>query len=687
MAENTPDFDSMSPEEIMAWMESLAKRQGASSEGFTTAADVEIAEIDPDTVIIDEPGYVPYGEEAPKKPEPAPPPAAATPPPPPAKPAPVPEPEPEPEPEPVAAEIEPEPVLPVMQPVARTDELETVVQPKVDEGSLAWLESLAADQGDDLFNLDLSALSEEVEPEPESAAVDPVSWLEDLARKQGELDAPLAHEDSLPGGADSITWLESLARRQGANPEELTTAADLDIPMPEIDLEEEAYSPFSFDTPPTYRTQSTTPEPLKLEDPAAFLDSLAAEQGYSEEGVRATQPPPPLDMSIEGIQKAISDGTVTPEQMQVFLEHQTDIAAQQPEEPLLEEYDPDAPPVPAELPDWLLEQVGPPPTLSSDSTPPVPEQPPLIDVIAQPPPVDEMPDWLKADVASPEEMDLESIFAQTDEEAPAAAPIITLQPASHVEIQVDPNDPWVEAFDIEHEQGAVNIDKVPEWYERNLNDPERIAAVEHLGSQPQAQAESVIATDGLSDEALPTEKDLSAGTPQGLPDWIPAAASAEEVAPEVEVEPAIAEIPDWLREVETSVSPEEIPDWLKESITPEEESIFAPVATPEPVAQVAAPVQPRPAPPPKPAPTFVGTAELESARAKNRSGDLDASLAEYEVLIRSNINLEAVVDDLSLVVKSNRNNPAVYRVLGDGLMRQGKLQAALDTYREALNQL
>ena len=47
---NTPDFDSMSPEEMMAWMETLAKRQGADSAGFTTAADEEIDEIDPDTV-------------------------------------------------------------------------------------------------------------------------------------------------------------------------------------------------------------------------------------------------------------------------------------------------------------------------------------------------------------------------------------------------------------------------------------------------------------------------------------------------------------------------------------------------------------------------------------------------------------------------------------------------------------
>jgi hypothetical protein len=700
MADNTPDFDSMSPEEIMAWMESLAKRQGASSEQFTTAADMEIAEIDPDTVIIDEPGYVPYGEEAPKKTETAPPPAAVAPPQPALQrvPQPVPLTPPPvsiaaPQPVPLAPPPEREPDIAEMQPVARTDELETVVQPKVDEGSLAWLESLAADQGDNLFNLDLSSLSEEVEPEPASAAIDPVSWLEELARTQGELDTPLPQQETLPGGGDSITWLESLARRQGANPEELTTEADLDIPVPEADVEEPAYTPFSFDTPTIHRSQPATPEPLKLEDPAAFLDSLAAEQGYSEEGVRATQPQaeaaPEPDMSIEDIQRAIDAGTVTPEQMQVFLEHQTDIAAQQPEEPLLEDYDPDAPPVPAELPDWLLEQVGPPPTFTEEAKAPTPEQPALVDVIAQPPPVDEMPDWLKADISSPEVMDLESIFAQTDEEAPMPMSVITPEPDVEVEIVVDPNDPWVEAFDIEHEQGAVNIDTVPEWYERNLSDPERIAAVEKLAHHEGSEVEIVAATNGLSDEPLPAELDLSPGTPQGLPGWVPAAPSAPESAEVIEVEPAIAEIPDWLREVEAEVSPEEIPDWLKETIAPEEEAIFAPVAPPEPVAQVAAPPPVRPAPSPAsvPTPAFTGTATLESARAKNQRGDLDSCLVEYEALVRGSAHLEAVVEDLSQLVKAHKNNPAVYRVLGDGLMRQGKLQAALDTYREALNQL
>jgi hypothetical protein len=56
-------------------------------------------------------------------------------------------------------------------------------------------------------------------------------------------------------------------------------------------------------------------------------------------------------------------------------------------------------------------------------------------------------------------------------------------------------------------------------------------------------------------------------------------------------------------------------------------------------------------------------------------------------MIRSSTELEVVVAELTELVKSYKTTPAVYRVLGDGLMRQGKLQAALNTYREALNQL
>ncbi len=200
MSDNTPDFDNMSPEDIMAWMETLAKRQGAS-EGFTTAADMDIAEVDPDTVVIDEPGYIPYGQEerdraAAKRQaaegtpaEPAPPPAvvqrpttpvtastplrsfptmpAAQPPAPPAVQQPI---------QPAAQSAPARPVQPPqpVQPPA----------PPVDEGALAWLESLAADESEKLFNLDLSDLPEETALSEATQPINPMTWLEDLARSQ-----------------------------------------------------------------------------------------------------------------------------------------------------------------------------------------------------------------------------------------------------------------------------------------------------------------------------------------------------------------------------------------------------------------------------------------------------------------------------------------------------------------------
>jgi hypothetical protein len=80
-------------------------------------------------------------------------------------------------------------------------------------------------------------------------------------------------------------------------------------------------------------------------------------------------------------------------------------------------------------------------------------------------------------------------------------------------------------------------------------------------------------------------------------------------------------------------------------------------------------------------------AVLTRARDREQSGDLEGALAEYESMVRSSVELETVVADLTQLSRAYKTTPAVFRVLGDGLMRQGKLQAALNTYREALNQL
>jgi hypothetical protein len=171
-----------------------------------------------------------------------------------------------------------------------------------------------------------------------------------------------------------------------------------------------------------------------------------------------------------------------------------------------------------------------------------------------------------------------------------------------------------------------------------------------------------------------------------LPDWLA----------EADTDVELAEIPDWLAETDVDVQPDEVPAWLLDTveteasledaiITPAPQPAAPPAAAPKPAAQVVVPVAAPKAPPPPPAADVEEA--LSAARAKATSGDLDGSLYEYERIIRSNSGLDHVAADLAALVESQSSNPAVYRVLGDCQMRQGQLQAALDTYRKALNQL
>lgn len=701
--DNMPDFDKMSPEEINKWLETLAKRQGAT-EGLVSSADMDIAEIDPNSVVIDEPGYVPYGQEGKMEPiKPGVPKAAAPPPPKPApepvKPVEPPAAEPQ---RPAARVITPPPTAAPLRPAtsappAPPAQPPTVQQPAparpaaaqlppapaatrsappAQEGGLAWLESLAGGNGgedDSLFNLDLSNLSTE-DSTPAAAAPEAgssLSWLEDLARTQDDpLAQPAPARDPF-GGSDSVEWLESLARRQGADTEELLTPAQLDIPMPELnEIEAPGYVAFSFDTPPV--TNNRAPAPT-LSDPSDFLSSLADD---------APPAPPPVaavaedesgdEMSMDSIQRALADGSVTREQIQVLFEAKVDEIVNEPDM-VMPELDEEPALVPAELPDWLLEQMG-----GAPAEPPAAPQPTAsLDALFPPTPVSEdMPDWLKEE-AEPDDqpMDFGSLFTET------AEPVAQVASAPAAGVEVDPDDTWAEAFDLEHQAGTIDVAEVPDWYERNVSDPARIAAVEKLEQQD----------DELIDEPLPAE-DLPVGEAQGLPSWMAGTELPVAAEPEVvELAPAEPAFADWLSELE---NPEavEVPDWLTETAADLEPAAFTFEPEPEPEPVYVPPVAQRPVPPPTTAAPLIPRAPvsagaLQSARDLEQSGDLEGSLSEYEGLIRASVDIDTVVADLEQMVKSYRTVPAVYRVLGDGLMRQGKLQDALNTYREALNQL
>src|SRR5258708_36811645 len=108
-------------------------------------------------------------------------------------------------------------------------------------------------------------------------------------------DAKNTNDDDPLGGIDPMAWLESLAARQGAKPEELTTAANLDIPLPPEGtvIDEPGYTP-GYDTgkqaagqpkvaqapepakPPTPVKPVKAPEPVQAPPPPAAPPEPAA---------------------------------------------------------------------------------------------------------------------------------------------------------------------------------------------------------------------------------------------------------------------------------------------------------------------------------------------------------------------------------------------------------------------------
>jgi len=130
---------------------------------------------------------------------------------------------------------------------------------------MEWLESLARRQGANPDELTTAADFDIPLPGDSSKVTGPGYTPFDTGSSK---PAPVAAKPPAPpsapqeadpfGGMDPMEWLESLAKRQGANPDELTTAADFDVPMPDADAVQTGpgYTP--------YKATSTPPTPMPM---------------------------------------------------------------------------------------------------------------------------------------------------------------------------------------------------------------------------------------------------------------------------------------------------------------------------------------------------------------------------------------------------------------------------------------
>lgn len=774
-----PDFDSMTPEQLMAWMESLAKRQGADLEQLTTSADMDVPEIDASSVQLEEPGYIPYGmdadtwavkqaDEARRKEEKRAAAASSAPAPRPTAPPPAPV---QPPPMAAAAPPAPQPQLDLFSTDELAEEESTHMTPAA-ENPLAWLENLAADgggasAGSAMPDLDLSGLDQALVPDLSAGGGqdDPMAWLESLSQGQNaipgleqfsldEVAAPptpaaAAPIPAAPVSDNPLEWLESLARRQGADSEELTTSASLDIPTPDAHLVNRGpgYTEYTFESDHAGDDTNALSFLETVDEDVFEVDTFADETEDTSDWLTALASGDVPDVtshpaaSTEDIQSALAQGAdIPPDAMKDWMDQMLEQGAARNDVPDYVDDEEDEQIAPAKLPDWLIEQVGAPPDIPASPTN-LPSTAPLVDQIVEPPAVD-MPDWLREDIADGESAEMEDIFAFEDEPLPAAPPapaavaVATPRKIETSELQMDTSDPWVEAFEVERK---LDDESVPSWYANKL------ASLGHEVPEGQVVSVGLSGDSGvvLASAAFPDEAELVAAVPLPVPDWLdvnvaaPAAPSRRPAPALVEEpeEPITASVPDWLRdqmpaeqadvfsanlflETEEEAEPvaeaasSDLPDWLREAGLDTEDEIEIPawltetLETNETPAVAAAPPTPAPAPAaPRPAPAPVPAASpapivpavaninvgemLSQARSTFQAEQFEESVQAYEAIIRANTGLDAVVEDLSGYIKNeaHKSNPALYRVLGDGLMRQGKLQQALDTYRKALNLL
>ncbi|MCB9108597.1 MAG: hypothetical protein H6633_30765 [Anaerolineales bacterium] len=289
-----------------------------------------------------------------------------------------------------------------------------------------------------------------------------------------------------------------------------------------------------------------------------------------------------------------------------------------------------------ELPDWLSDV-----DLDEDAfepSEPSPEEP--ADVVAE----EDLPDWLR----------------ETDEAA-------LEEPLTAEELA---NLPVAEAMGEPLEETPVVTEELPDWLQSDVE------------IEAEVEEESVVEL----------EPDVSVTESAPLPAETPEMEPAEVTQPEVEAMP-VAQTPSPPTRISSS-----IPDWLKKLREGDRE---------EPVEQEAivsgAVSMGRPQSEMRTA-SAVGASSsmdqalhqnlpqdsnkrLELAREARDKGDIQDAIPIYSSLVSGGAHLTSIIEDLQQSIKVYPTNYRLYQVMGDAMMKDGRLQNALEAYRQALSQL
>ncbi|MCP4540720.1 MAG: tetratricopeptide repeat protein [Chloroflexi bacterium] len=625
-----------------------------------------------------------------------------------------------------------DPVTPVAEEEPATpDWLESEGVPSGDD-ALAWLEQLTAGKEDELqaqAQAEAEARMAEimgrpapvVETAPEETIAPPVEEAHLAPAEESDPVAPVVEEEpstpdwleseGVPSGDDALAWLEQLAagkedelQAQAQAEGEARMAEIMGRPAPIVEtVPEETIAPPVEEAPPA---------PADIPD---WMQELAPSQEAIQAAAVARELPTTPDRRDCDVVPSGDDALAWLEQltegkedeleaqaqaegearMAEIMGHPAPVAETAPEETIAPPVE-EAPPAPADIPDWMQELAP-----SQEAIPAAPiakEEPTTPDWLEDEgiPSGDDALAWLEQLTEGKED----ELQAQAQAEgkvrmaeimgrpAPATVPVVEAAMEEIVAPPVEEIVLAVEAAPIpdQLEDGQITAAPVEEAFGWMAFSESQISPQAQAEAEAQAQMVEVIEPPAPIVETIPEEIPPVA---EVVPEKI--------TAPPVEETVPLAQVP----EIEKTPTPE-VAFEPAPPLPVKDTAITPPPAveqTPNIVeAEAPTPPEPRPAKAPPSADPFAA----ERAYLKKHPRDYDAwmelarglwqadmraeSLEAYGRLIRASKSLEHVIADLESYRKQ-WPGVDVQQALGDAYMKNGRLQEALDIYKEAIRTL
>ena len=380
------------------------------------------------------------------------------------------------------------------------------------------------------------------------------------------------------------------------------------------------------------------------------------------------------------------------------------------------------PVVEEELPDWLqeVEDAANEPLPDLETTPAAAVADTPDDEAEAVEETEDLPDWLQSMEAEGAESEASMVAPEAIEDEIEDEIVVEddlpdwLQEIEEDDTLFEPSDPSpdpftevesVEAQGLEAEDIAEDIieEELPDWLQQVQDEGE---LEETPISEPASTLpETIVAA--VEDTTLDEADDPT--VEEELPAWLqeieeeevaepPVVAETTLPQPTLEIEEPVSAAPILDTKVAVDDNQEQIPDWLKK-LREGGEQVASDVPTP-----AVAEVPPTPAQPQAPIvlPTIRSTPVVVEVDAlpsdlpadpderlilAQNAGEVDEAVRVYHSLVASGSHLDTVIEEVQALAQSHPESSQVYQLLGDAMMRDGRLQSALQVYRQAMSKL